>query len=288
MMTSAIIYQLHEKGELSTSDRLSKWLPEIASTLPYGDQITIDMMLTHTSGMFDYFDVDPGDGGIGAGVAKKEILTQGFTPLQLVQRVADSGKSNFKPGEPGKWKYCNTGYILLGMIVEKATRKSYEENLKSRIFRPLKLKKTYLQTGQPAPGALPQAYYQRPFKFTTSEWNASQGWSAGAVVSTSDEFAVFLKALFTGRLFKKKTTLALMSELSAPSKGALGAGTMYGHGMFNNGGVLGHGGQTLGFQSDGGYIPEKDITIVIWGNSATSGVSRMAIPSLAKIASNGK
>ena len=56
MMTSAILFQLQEEGVLSTTDLLSKWLPDLAAQLPYGDQITIDMMLTHTSGLHDYFD----------------------------------------------------------------------------------------------------------------------------------------------------------------------------------------------------------------------------------------
>lgn len=282
LMTSAMIYQLQEKGQLSTSDLLSKWLPDMAAKFQYGNEVTIDMLLTHTSGVLDYFDVNPGDGGIAAGIMKKGMLVRGFTPRELVDYAASTSRSNFKPGEAGKWKYCNTGYILLGLIIEKATRKTYEENLQSRIFKPLKLKKTYLQKGQPASGALPQAYYQPPFTFTTSEWNASQGWSAGAVVSTSEEFAVFLKALFTGKLFKKAETLAKLRSISEPSKNALGQGTSYGHGMLDNQGILGHGGQTLGFQSDGGFIPGKDVTIVIWSNSAANLVSRMAVPPLAK------
>ncbi|MGD9589570.1 MAG: serine hydrolase [Pyrinomonadaceae bacterium] len=284
MMTSAIIYQLQEKGRVHTSDLLSKWLPELAAKLPYGKEITIDMLLTHTSGLVDYFDVDPGDGGISIGMKDRKILTQGFTPGELVMRVANSGRSEFKPGEAGKWKYCNTGYILLGLIIEKATGKSYEENLRTRIFGPLKLRKTYLQMGQPVPGAIPVAYYESPFLYTTNEWNASQGWSAGAVVSTSEEFAVFLKALFTGKLFKKKTTLDLMTALSESSRNLLGPGTVYGHGILNNHGILGHGGETLGFQSDGGYIPGKDVTIVFWSNSASNKVGRSVVPALAKIA----
>ena len=140
------------------------------------------------------------------------------------------------------------------------------------------MKQTYLQTGQPEAGALPQGYYKSPFDFTTGEWNASQGWSAGAVVSTPDEFAVFLKALFTGKLFKEPATLKLMQEHTAAGVDALGPDTIYAHGMLDNHGVLGHGGQTLGFQSDGGYIPDKDVTIVMWSNAAESNVSRTIVP----------
>lgn len=288
MMTAAIIYQLQEKGKLSTSDRISKYLPETAAKLANGREITIEMLLTHTSGLLDYFDVDTGKGGIADGMSNKSILVRGFSPVELVEMAARSGKSNFKPGEAGKWKYCNTGFILLGMIIEKVTGKSYEENLRTRIFGPLKLKKTYLQTARPKAGAIPVAYYGSPFTFTTDEWNASQGWSAGAVVSTSEDFAVFLKALFNGKLFKKKSTIDMMRSNPESSKNALGEGTVYGHGLLINHGVLGHGGQTLGFQSDGGYIPSKDVTIVIWANSATNMVNRLVVPELANIVTGSK
>ena len=124
MMTSAILFQLQEEGVLSTADPLSKWLPDLAAQLPYGDQITIDMLLTHTSGLHDYFDVPTEDGlTIEDGAKDKAMLTRGFTPEELVTLVAGSGLSNFEPGAEGQWDYSNTGYMLLGLIIEQATGK---------------------------------------------------------------------------------------------------------------------------------------------------------------------
>ena len=283
LMTSAMILQLQEEGVLSIDDPIAKWVPELAAELPNGDAITIDMLLRHTSGLFDYFDADGDDGPIAGGTEDKAMLTRAFTPIQLVERVAAAGQSYFAPEEPGRFKYSNTGYILLGLIIEEVTGKSYAENLQERIIAPLGLTKTFLLEGQPHPGLLPQAYYSTPFAYTTSEWNASQGWSAGAVVSTAEEFAVFLEALFTGRLFHESATLDLMRGHSDASRDALGPGMNYGRGMLDNNGVLGHGGQTLGFQSDGGYIPTEDVTIVLWSNSATNDVSRYTVPGLAGI-----
>jgi D-alanyl-D-alanine carboxypeptidase len=283
MMTATIIYQLQESGKLGVADRLSKWLPGLAARLPNGADITIEMLLTHTSGLPDYFEVEAADGKMSSAVKNKAMLTREFTPLELVDRVATYGKPLFKPGEDGKWSYSNTGYALLGLIIEKATGKSYEENLLTRIFKPLGLKQAFLQRGGPVAGSLPQAYFQWPFTFTTGEWNASQGWAAGAVVMTSDEFAVFLKALFTGRLLKKKQTLEMMLSIPPAGKNALGKGMNYGHGILENNGVLGHGGQTLGFQSDGGYIPGKDVLIVMWANSASNMVNRTIVPVIAAV-----
>ena len=163
MMTSAMLFQLQEEGVLSTSDLLSTWLPDLAAQLPYGDQITIDMMLTHTSGLHDYFAVPTENGKtIEDGAADKEMLTRGFTPEELVTLVADSGLSDFEPGAEGLWNYSNTGYMLLGLIIEKATGKSYEENLKARIFEPLGLHANLSAAGPAgaggaAPGVLQDA-----------------------------------------------------------------------------------------------------------------------------------
>lgn len=282
MMTAAILFLLQEEGVLSTTDLLSKWLPDLAAQLPFGDRITLDMLMTHTSGLHDYFNLPAeGDKTIEDGQKNKTMLAHGFTPAELVTLVAHSGLSDFEPGAEGNWNYSNTGYILLGLIIEAATGKTYQENLTERIFNPLGLEQTYLQTGQPEPGALPQAYFKTPFGFTTGEWNASQGWSAGAVVSTPEEFAHFLKALFTGRLFNNSTTLGLMQQHTEAGVDALGPGTIYAHGMLDNNGVLGHGGQTLGFLSDGGHIPDEDVTILIWSNAAESNAQRTIVPDIA-------
>ena len=103
------------------------------------------------------------------------------------------------------------------------------------------------------------------------------------MVSTPDEFAVFLKALFTGQLFEDPATLDLMKEHTEAGVDALAPGTIYAHGMLDNNGVLGHGGQTLGFLSDGGYIPGEDVTIVIWSNAAESNVQRTIVPAIAGV-----
>lgn len=283
LMTSAMVLQLQEEGALSLDDPLAKWLPELAAALPYGDAITIDMLLRHTSGLYDYFDAE-GDGGpIAGGVEDKAMLTRSFTPEELVQRVAAAGESYFAPETPGEFHYSNTGYILLGLIIEQATGKSYAANLQERILDPLGLTQTFLLEGQPEAGLLPRAYYSTPFAYTTDEWNASQGWAAGAVVSTAEEFARFLQALFTGQLFQDAATLDLMRGHSEAGVDALGPAMNYGRGMLDNNGVLGHGGQTLGFQSDGGYLPGEEITIVMWSNSAANAVNRLAVPGLAAI-----
>jgi len=285
MMTAAMIYQLQEEGRLSTTDKVTKWLPSLVDKFSNLDKITIEMLLSHTSGLKDYFDNDTGTGAIKDGVKNKSILVRGYKPLELI--MAADPKPLFEPAESGKWSYSNTGFIMLGLIIEKVTGTSYEQNLAKRVIRPLRLKRTYLQRGQPRPGALPQAYYSSPFTYTTREWNASQGWAAGAVVSTPDEFATFLKAVFTGKLFKNGSTLATMETCPTAGKDVLGPGSQYCHGSVNFNGAWGHGGQTLGFQSIGGYMPDIDSTFVVWTNSASSSANGLAVPSIVEIIRSG-
>jgi D-alanyl-D-alanine carboxypeptidase len=275
MMTSAMIYQLQEEGVLSTSDPISQWVPEMAAIIPNAEQITIDMLLAHTSGIYDYINGTADNGPLYAGAYDKDVLTQAYTPEELVDLAVEAGEPYFEPGTEGQWMYSNTGYILLGMIIEAATGKTYEENLQERIFEPLELEDTFLVNGQPEPSLLPQGYVQTPFDYTTGEWNLSQGWSAGAVVSKAEDMAVFLKTLFSGELFQDPATLDLMLAPSAP--GFWSEDYYYGHGMFYKNGLLGHGGQALGYQSDVGYFPDEDVTIVIWGNSAENGLGSAAV-----------
>ena len=88
---------------------------------------------------------------------------------------------------------------------------------------------------------------------------------------------MFLKALFSGELFQDPATLDLMLARAQPDYAGFKDDFYYGHGMFYKFGLLGHGGQALGYQSDVGYLPSEDVTIVIWGNSAENGLGQAVI-----------
>jgi D-alanyl-D-alanine carboxypeptidase len=281
MMTALIIFQLQEEGVLSIDDPLSDWLPDIASRLPYGDEIIIAQLLTHTSGLWDYVDGTPGeqDGLFWQGMADPQLFTQDFTPQELIDYAIANGTPNYAPGTPGSWleptggwSYTNTGYVLLGMIIETATGQTLEANYRSRVWDEAGMTQTYLQTGVPTPeerAQLPHGYLAPPFDQDTSEFNLSQAWAAGAVVSTAPDMARFVQRLFENDYFTQPGTL---SQMLTPSPSTTGwtADYFYGYGVFVKAGLLGHGGQTLAFESDIGYDPESGTTIVIWGNSSSN------------------
>ncbi len=274
MMTAAVIYQLQEEGKLSTNDLISKYLPDEIALFPRAKAATIDMLLTHTAGLPDYLnsknpvsigahDEDPTSGELG----------MAFTPQELIANAAevenDDDQPQFSAGEPGNWQYSNTGYIMLGLIIEQVTGQTYDEAITERIIKPLGLKNTFPLEGKVQPDdGLPSQYVKSPFTYESSGWDGSQAWSAGNVISTSEDMAVFLRALFSGDLYQQPDTLKAMLTRAAPGYAQETDDFYYMHGSYYQAGFYGHGGQTLGMESDVGYNPELGITLVLWTNSA--------------------
>lgn len=279
MMTALVIFQLQEEGVLSIDDPLSDWLPDLASRLPYGEEITIAQLLTHTSGLWDYVDGTPGqqNGLFWQGMADPQLFTRDFTPNELIDYAIANGKPNYEPGTTGSfwdstggWQYTNTGYILLGMIIEKATGQSLRDNYIFRVWNIAGMANTYLQEGVPTGGEralMPTGYLGPPFEQETTDFNMSQAWAAGAVVSTAEDMARFIRPFFDGDYFTQADTL---TQILTPAPNTTGwtDDFFYGHGVFVKDGFLGHGGQSLAFESDIAYDPEEDVVVIIWGNSS--------------------
>jgi D-alanyl-D-alanine carboxypeptidase len=272
MMTAVVLLQMVEEGRLGIDDPLSKHLPEIAAQLPNGAEMTLHQLAQHVSGVYSYTDDLP-DGTPGLMSEKNltdtAVVTTAFTPEEIVQFVIDRGTPNFAPGEAGQWHYSNTGYILLGMVIEKVDGRSLEESFKARIFDPLGMSETFLWNDSPKPDfGLPRGYFDADHQIETTDWNLSQGWAAGGVISTPDDMHRFIEGLFGQRLFKSPDTLSLMQK-TVPT--AMDTMAHYGIGIGEKqDGVWGHGGQTLGFESDVAILPDQQISMVGWGNSANN------------------
>ena len=271
MMTATVLMQLAEEGRLSLDDRVSVHLPRIAARFPYGDKMTLRQLATHTSGIFSYTDNTPGGIPGIMEVALKDAtkLMIGYTPSQLAQFAVDHGKPTFKPGQQGKWAYSNTGYVLLGMIIEKEEGQPLATVFKTRLFEPAGMRHTRLWNDVPkAEFGLPKAYYKAPYKMETSQWNMSQGWAAGGVISTPRDMVRFMLALSEGSFFKRAETFDAMKNGGGQAKVPF---MTYGIGIGQKvKGNWGHGGQTLGFESDIGIFPKEGIVVILWTNVAKS------------------
>lgn len=274
MMTAAVILQLMEEGRLLIDDALSAHLPEVAARLPNGAAITLRHLLTHTSGVFSYTDNAP-DGTPGlmeGGTTDPAALARPVSPEEVVDFVVAHGTPNFAPGADGEWAYSNTGYTLLGMIIERIEGAPIAEVYERRIFEPLAMDDTFLWNDIPEPEfGLPRSWFAAPFDYETTGWNMSQGWAAGAVISTAGDMHRFMAGLLGGALFDDVTTLDLMEDGVPTTNVTL---LRYGMGLALKGeGIWGHGGQTMGFVSDVAAAEDGSLSLVVWATSANNGAA---------------
>jgi amidase len=272
MFTAVLLVQLAEQEVLGLDDMLAKWLPDLAVKIPNGNTMSLRQLATHTSGIQDY-----SDNILEAGVEDENIMRRQYTPEELIDYALEQGKPGFLPGEAGRWSYSNTGYILLGLVLEKATHKQYGDLLRERIFKPLHMQATTFPDTVPEPGSLAQGYTSFPGGRNSTNWNLSQGWAAGGIISTAADMRIFLRALANGTLFKDPSTLLAMGEFVENDDINKHLGTKgYGLGLIEyTNGVWGHGGQTLGFESEMMFVPGTDITMVALTNTGHGPVLQM-------------
>jgi D-alanyl-D-alanine carboxypeptidase len=203
---SAVVLQLVAEGRLSLDDTVERWLPGL---VPNGQRIIVRQLLSHTSGLYDYTQ-DPS-------VLKPYLrghLRVVRAPRTLVAR-AIAHPPLFAPG--AEWSYSNTGYVLLGLILEAAGGDSLGAQLQQRIFTPLGLRRTTFDTSPRINGRHAHGYFAlgKPPLRDVTVFSPSFAWAAGAIVSTADDLARFYRALLQGRLLRPdlldamKTTVAM-------------------------------------------------------------------------------
>jgi D-alanyl-D-alanine carboxypeptidase len=250
--TATVVLKLVAQGKVGLGDSVEKWLPGL---VPNGDHISVRELLNHTSGIADYC-VVPADSTLCTPPPAE--MARRWSPLQLV-KIGASAPPTFSPGQG--WSYTNTGYVLLGMIIETATGRSLRAEYESKIFRPLGLHATRFPTGT----AMPRPFSHGYDVLSASSWpldvtgtSPTIAGSAGGIVSTPGDLATFMRALVAGRLLPR----ALMREMKRPAPGSLnGPHALEGGGIGSYGlglvhftwshacGVWGHSGDFPGFHT---------------------------------------
>jgi D-alanyl-D-alanine carboxypeptidase len=248
MFTATSILQLVEKKKISLQSRLVDILPNPAlynglSTINgrnYIDSVRIFHLLNHSSGLPDYF-LDGKD--------EDEIALHGdsslrFTPEQLIS-MAKKNKPYFIPGSG--FKYSNTNYILLGMIIEKLSGMKYYQYIQLNILDPLKMTHTFFASQKSPINRAPGHFHGK--KITMP---ATLAGAAGEIISTLDDMQIFITAWSIGRLFSEKTTMEMIKkEYFRQMSGDM---IKYGLGVINILDLsLGHAGQTFGFEFYAGH-----------------------------------
>lgn len=205
LFTATMIMQLIESDKLSLDQTVDRWF-----SIPNAQNITVRMLLSHTSGLHDY-----------TSFLSEEETRQPHTPQQLVDVAVAQGPWA-QPGDSVA-RYSNTNFTLLALILERETGMSWEDNVHARITQPLGLTHTFSATKPAA-----NANVAKGWVLSDDGWvdgqpatDPSIGWGVGAIVSTNHELFTFTKALLTGKLFKSPNTLALMRQYNSPIDPAL-------------------------------------------------------------------
>jgi D-alanyl-D-alanine carboxypeptidase len=210
---AAIVLQLAGEGRLSLDDTVERWLPGL---VPNGAAITVRELLNHTSGLYDY--LNDGDLTIIAPYLKGDF-GHVWAPRDLVA-AAVKHPAHFAPGTA--WAYSNTGYVVLGMIVEAATGQTVGAELQQRIFGPLGLRRTSFDTAQAIAGPHAHGYFRLPRQplIDVTALSPTIAYAAGAIVSTAGDLATFYRALLGGRLLRPDLLAAMETTVSVGQPGA--------------------------------------------------------------------
>ena len=247
--TAAVILKLREEGKLSLQDKLSKYFPEFK----HADEITLENLLTHTSGIYNYTnDIDGNDSAIVCNPVSK----------QLVLNIMFKHPLGFKPGT--KFVYDNSGYYLLGLIIEKVTGKSYEQNVRDIIFTPLQMTHSLFDFKHSPDTNIATGYQTisdtNQVVASAWRWDSTVTYAAGAIFSTIGDMYKWAKAIANKEILSEDSwKAAFIPHLEH-----------YGYGwwidtLFGNTYVM-HGGGLPGFKAYFCYYPDEDATIILLNN----------------------
>jgi D-alanyl-D-alanine carboxypeptidase len=245
MFTAAMVLQLVDEKKLKLTDTIDKYFPRI----PNAQKITIADVLSHRSGIH----------GMSELPEHRALRNKGATTAELLAMLERAGPSDFEPGS--KFVYTNENYFLLGLLIEKLTGKTYQENFAKRITSKIGLKGTYA-AGGPVDPAKGETYSYRMGRDWEQEdeihWSLFFG--SGFIVSTPYDLTKFITALFDGRVISKQS-LALMTTM----KDEYGFGI--GVDKFGDQTYFGHTGGAQSFGAWLAYLPEQKLALAYTTNA---------------------
>jgi CubicO group peptidase (beta-lactamase class C family) len=254
--TAVAILMLAEQGKLSLQDEITKFLPDYPTQ---GKTITVEHLLTHTSGIKSYTDLPEW----------LPLMRKDMTLKEIIDIFKDK-PMEFSPGE--RWKYCNSGYILLGAIIEKVSGETYEAFLQKHIFDPLAMKHSYYGSASRVILRRIPGYSKGKIGFENAPYiSMTQPYAGGSLLSSVDDLAVWDEALLSGKLIKRET----LERAFTPYKLKDGSTTGYGYGWFisNYEGhrIIEHGGGIMGFTTHTLLLPEDQTFVALLTNSDIEG-----------------
>lgn len=244
--TAIAILILEEQGKLNTKDTIAKYIPDY----PNGNHITIHHLLTHTSGIKDFTSMK----------SIKDIAQQEMTPAMMVDFFKNE-PVDFSPGE--KFDYNNSGYVLLGYIIELTSGQSYADFIHKNIFEKAGMDHSRYATDRQIIAHRAYGYQEKETGYVNKTIiNYSVPYASGALMSTLDDLLKWQNALNQNLLLKAENTAKAFTKYSLNS----GEEIEYGYGWhlraINGISTREHGGSIFGYKSMAVYIPSEDIYVV--------------------------
>jgi D-alanyl-D-alanine carboxypeptidase len=248
--TCAAVLLLAEDGKLSVNDPVAKYYPNLTRA----KDITLLDLMNHVSGYPDYYPLDFVDRRMLKAVAEDDLL-----------REYAGGKLDFEPGT--KWSYSNTGYILLGRVVEKVSGQSLGTFLKNRIFQPLNMTQTFYETDT-TEARLATGYLSFLLSDPEAIGPEASGWlrGAGGIYSTPSDLARWDMGLMDGKVLKPASYAIMTTARKLKS----GKSAEYGCGLTvksqNGWQILSHNGAVSGFNAYNAMVPATRSAVIVLCN----------------------
>lgn len=244
--TAASILLLADEGRLGLEDPVSKYLDNPPDAWK---NITLLQLLTHTSGIVSITDLP----------AEQAALTRGGTPAEVVERFRNQPLL-FPPGT--QTRYSNSGYILLGMVVERVSGELYATFLQRHIFDPLGMRDTGVDDGVNVVENLASGYRSQAGTLVHAEFvDMRIPFAAGDLYSTASDLARWEEGLYGGKLLRPES----LTRMITPGMGDFGFGVVVKREQGEL--VIGHTGGIQGFVADLRYYPDRRMAVVVLSNT---------------------
>ena len=248
--TSTVILKLEDEGKLSVNDNLSKYLPDY----PNGSKIKIRHLLTHSSGIYDYTS--------DIGIEDSLIVNNPIAKEKVINHFKDK-PLDFSPGK--YYRYSNSGYFLLGLIIEKVTGKPYETVVREMIFIPLGMTQSGFDFIN-----LPREERAEGYELWTEDkvipykhYDSTYAYSAGNIYSTIADLGKWAEAISSRKILKPETWK------EAFDKKISNYGYGWQTGVFVGKKYVKHSGGYPGFMSEFIYYPDEDLIVILLNNFGT-------------------
>lgn len=253
--TAAAVLQLAEAGKLRLDDEITRYLPDYPVR---GNRVTVRQLLNHTSGIRNM---------TALGAPYWSQISRDVQPEDVI-RIFQNEPFDFSPGE--HYSYSNSGYFLLGVIIEKASGMKYSEYLAKNVIARAGLQHTRsCATDALIPGRA-RGYSHGPAGFVNAKYfSPTQGFSVGSICSTAPDLARWVEALASGRVVSAES----YRQMTTPNPAVLPDGERLTHGFGTGVGineghrVFYHDGGIFGFDTIEAYYPQDDLTIIVLCNT---------------------